>query len=1364
MRVGPWRRWGRLLSSRSEASCSSSTVRFRLGSPLLPLLLGLPLVAGLGPTRAQAQVACTTANSDGSYDVPADWSLKPSGLASGARFRLLFVTSTTRDATATDIATYNTFVQDRAKAGHSAVTDSCGDLFKVVGSTLAVNARANTDSESTDTDAAIYWLNGAKAADNYADFYDGNWDSVAAKNESGNNPPSSVTFVWTGSGSDGVTAAGYLGRADNNVIRGRLDTNQPLSEGAIYYTTTQPFYGLSPVFKVDSGTPTLTISGPAAADEGDGDPMQRLFTVGLSSAVTGKVSYQVCFSGTAKLGSGSGSLVQDYRMESNGATVSNEEGCLSGLELAAGETGSGQDVGIAVLGDLFPEGDETVVATLSLEAAPEGVVLGTNMATHTIRNDDGSKATLTLPGATTSLVEGDGPAEFVLSGSGVTSGSSYYVQFGLGGTATNRTDYRIEVRLDGQWYDVTGTASSVWLDVGADVLPLRLRLVPLADERVEGEESAVLTLAAGEGYTSGTPSSVTFDVGERTVAVAAAAAVTEGEAAGFTLTASPAPKEDLPVTVQVRDSGDFASGGTGARTVTVGTTGTASFSVATTDDDTDEPNGTITATVNAGTGYAPHSTEGSASVTVNDNDVAPTVFWEFRGGGIAENSGTYTREAIQANRDLGSALTVNYSLSGTATCGTDYMITGADCTTGTGAFTLPANTTAFTGVPFPVTITPDDISDNGETIIVTLTAGNGYNISGEVSTFTIYDDTGTAAFSLSGRPQVGETLSIVKDSDDPDGNGSRSFNYVWQFRATSSDDWSDLAASQRGCGDTTTCTPTHSEEYPAVGGYFRGRASYVDGNGLGTGAYTNAVGPFTLPAPGIALPTADLALREGATASYNLKLATDPGDGATVRVSVTSGDTGAVTVNDTQSGVNGVQNYLDFTGGSGGSWNTHQAVAVAGVQDVDATSEADVALIHAVSVQAGASAPYTGLADRILNVDVRDDDAPNSAPAFASGTLTRSVAENAAAGANVGAAIPAATDRDGDALTYTLGGADADSFQFDGATRQITTREGVTYDNEVKSVYRVTVTAADNNGGRATVRVTITVLDAEELVASFGSATSSAGEDGGTQNVQVNLSPSPQVGMTLGYEVSGTATAGSDFSIANSGSVQVDANTASVTIPVTITEDTEAEEAETVILTLTGGSGYRVGSGNVHTLTINDNDDPGPATPVVSIGVSPSSMTEGETATFTLTASPAPTEDISVTVQVMDSGDFASGGTGPRTVTIPPSGTAVFTVVTTDDHTDEPNGTITVTVNTGTGYAPHNTEGSASVTVNDNDGADGDGDGGGNDGNNNDGAGGDNDGADGADGATSPPVVPPTVGISRGRAVITEGDHAVFTL
>ncbi|MXW12934.1 MAG: hypothetical protein F4Z73_08825, partial [Synechococcus sp. SB0668_bin_13] len=271
--------------------------------------------------------------------------------------------------------------------------------------------------------------------------------------------------------------------------------------------------------------------------------------------------------------------------------------------------------------------------------------------------------------------------------------------------------------------------------------------------------------------------------------------------------------------------------------------------------------------------------------------------------------------------------------------------------------------------------------------------------------------------------------------------------------------------------------------------------------------------------------------------------------------------------------------------------------------------------------------------------------------------------------------------------TFTVATTDDTTDEPNGTiTATVNTGRGYTRHSTERSA-SVTVNDNDNPGPKTPV-------------AGFGSAASSAAEDGGTQNVRVNLSPSPQSAITLSYTVGGTATAGSDFSIANSGSVQAPANTASVTIPVTITEDADDEANETVILTLGSGTGYRVGSGNVHTLTINDNDDPGPNTPVVSITASPSSMTEGDTATFTLTASPAPTEDISVQVEVTDSGDFASGGAGLQTVTITPLGTASFTVVTTDDDTDEPNGTITATVNTGTGYAPHNTEGSASVTVN----------------------------------------------------------------
>ena len=104
----------------------------------------------------------------------------------------------------------------------------------------------------------------------------------------------------------------------------------------------------------------------------------------------------------------------------------------------------------------------------------------------------------------------------------------------------------------------------------------------------------------------------------------------------------------------------------------------------------------------------------------------------------------------------------------------------------------------------------------------------------------------------------------------------------------------------------------------------------------------------------------------------------------------------------------------------------------------------------------------------------------NAAPAFSAGPQMRSIAENTAAGTNIGAPIPAATDTDGDTLTYSMEGTDAASFNFNASTRQITTKAGVTYDYEIKSSYSVTIKADDGNGGTATIAVTINLTDVSE--------------------------------------------------------------------------------------------------------------------------------------------------------------------------------------------------------------------------------------------------------------------------------------------
>ena len=87
-----------------------------------------------------------------------------------------------------------------------------------------------------------------------------------------------------------------------------------------------------------------------------------------------------------------------------------------------------------------------------------------------------------------------------------------------------------------------------------------------------------------------------------------------------------------------------------------------------------------------------------------------------------------------------------------------------------------------------------------------------------------------------------------------------------------------------------------------------------------------------------------------------------------------------------------------------------------------------------------------------------EEETENNAPAFASESMTRTVAENSAGGANVGDPVTA-TDEDGDTITYSM--SDSGNFQIDGETGQITVAEGANLDYETQTSYTVTVNASD---------------------------------------------------------------------------------------------------------------------------------------------------------------------------------------------------------------------------------------------------------------------------------------------------------------
>lgn len=99
-------------------------------------------------------------------------------------------------------------------------------------------------------------------------------------------------------------------------------------------------------------------------------------------------------------------------------------------------------------------------------------------------------------------------------------------------------------------------------------------------------------------------------------------------------------------------------------------------------------------------------------------------------------------------------------------------------------------------------------------------------------------------------------------------------------------------------------------------------------------------------------------------------------------------------------------------------------------------------------------------------------------PRFAEGeSATREVLENTLAGLPVGEPVKATAGRR--ALTYALGGPDAGAFLIDASTGQVSTRDGVAYDHEVRPRYELTV-AATAGDYVASIALTVLVTDVDE--------------------------------------------------------------------------------------------------------------------------------------------------------------------------------------------------------------------------------------------------------------------------------------------
>ncbi|MDE0178247.1 MAG: hypothetical protein OXP36_06585, partial [Gammaproteobacteria bacterium] len=236
------------------------------------------------------------------------------------------------------------------------------------------------------------------------------------------------------------------------------------------------------------------------------------------------------------------------------------------------------------------------------------------------------------------------------------------------------------------------------------------------DDATEPDGVIVASIAASPDYEVGVASArlAVSDNDLPTLSIAAGAAVTEGGAATFTITADRAPASDLAVSVSVTQGADddyLPETPPTSVTMAAGAT-TATLSVALPDDEIVEAAGTVMATIAESDDYEVATS--SASVAVGDNDL-PTL--SIAAGDAATEGGTATF-AITADQAPVADLAVGVSvIQGTDD---DYL-----------PETLPTSVTMAAGATtatLSVTLPDDEIVEAAGTVTATIAESDAYEV------------------------------------------------------------------------------------------------------------------------------------------------------------------------------------------------------------------------------------------------------------------------------------------------------------------------------------------------------------------------------------------------------------------------------------------------------------------------------------------------------------------------------------------------------------------------------------------------------------------------------------------------------------
>ncbi|KPK43240.1 MAG: hypothetical protein AMK72_13610 [Planctomycetes bacterium SM23_25] len=309
-------------------------------------------------------------------------------------------------------------------------------------------------------------------------------------------------------------------------------------------------------------------------------------------------------------------------------------------------------------------------------------------------------------------------------------------------------------------------------------------MTPIDDGEQESNETVVLNLVNGPGYARGTSvAGVTItdnDVGPPAVWVSvaatdASAAEQDGDPAEFTVTRAGPTDAALTVYYAVggtAESGDYEEVLTGQVVIPAALT-SVTIPITPVDDPADEPLETVVLTL---TGHPTYGVAArTATVTIADNDDESLIVSIAASDPDAAEQGTDPGEfTVTRTGPTGAALTVYYSVRGSAGAGADYTPALAS------HVEIPAGQASAT-----IHITPvDDAEDEtDETVILTLTADPAYVLGTAEATVTIADNELPVVVDVTLNPHPARPVRGVAEID-PSGLGVKTVRVAFSEAVT----------------------------------------------------------------------------------------------------------------------------------------------------------------------------------------------------------------------------------------------------------------------------------------------------------------------------------------------------------------------------------------------------------------------------------------------------------------------------------------------------------------------------------------------------------------------------------------------------